>query len=177
MARVAIIATDSFEDSELDTPRQALTDDGHEVEVLGPEAGADIVGKQGEVKVAVDRAIADADPDRYDLLIVPGGYSPDKLRLDTDAVRFVHRFDGTGKPLAAICHAGSLLIDAAVVKGRTLTSWPSIRVDLVNAGAKWEDRELVEDGNLITSRKPDDLPAFVGAIRDRLTGSGGGGAS
>ena len=109
----------------------------------------------------VDDVVADADPSSYDGLVLPGGVvNPDKLRMDSDAIGFVRKFFADDKPVAAICHAPWALIEADVVRGRTVTSWPSVRKDLTNAGADWVDREVVRDGNLVTSRKPDDLPAF-----------------
>jgi protease I len=115
--------------------------------------------------VNVDVALKDARPENYDALVLPGGVmNPDKLRLEPDAIAFIARFEASGKPLAAICHGPWTLIDAGLVKGRKLTSWPSLRKDLENAGAQWEDSEVVRDGHLITSRKPQDIPAFSGAI-------------
>ena len=125
-------------------------------------------GKRGKATARIERTAADADVGEFDALVIPGGYSPDHLRLDPGAVSFVRRFSGTGKPVAAVCHGPQLLIEADVVRGKTLTSWPSIRKDLENAGARWIDRQVVEDGNLITSRKPDDLEAFSAAILRRL---------
>ena len=116
----------------------------------------------------MERSIADVDADDFDALVIPGGYSPDRLRQDPRMVAFTREMFDAGKPVAAICHAGSMLIEADVVEDRMLTSWPSIRTDLLNAGAHWIDREVVQDGNLITSRQPDDLPAFVAAILDQL---------
>ena len=110
----------------------------------------------------------DVSADQFDALVIPGGYSPDKLRTDEGIVSLVQKIAGADKPVAAICHAGSLLVEADAVRGRRVTSWPSVRTDLINAGAQWEDAEVVEDGNLITSRKPDDLPAFCAAILQRL---------
>lgn len=167
MSKVLVLAADDFEDVELRQPVDALRRAGHEVVVAGPEAGSTITGKRGQ-EVAVDAAIGDVDPSGFDLLVLPGGYSPDKLRIQPAAVRLVHTFDRDGKPIGAICHAGSLLIDAGVAQGKRLTSWPSIRVDLVNAGADWVDAELVVDGNLITSRKPDDLDRFCACLLDTL---------
>jgi protease I len=174
MAKIAMIAADDFEDSELQVPLEALRAAGHEVVIAGTEQGAALTGKRGDVEVTAEASIASLDADDFDVLVIPGGYSPDKLRLDTDAVRFTHEMDAADKTVAAICHAGSLLIDAAAVKGRTVTSWPSIRVDLKHAGADWQDQPVVIDGNLITSRKPDDLEQFVAAIEERLPAPVGG---
>ena len=170
MGKVAFVVADDYEDSEFKVPYDRVVEAGHEVTVVGPEAGKEVQGKRGETSVAVDvapDAVSHAD---FDALVVPGGYSPDKLRVDEGIVKFVQGFFQDDKTVAAICHAGSLLVEADAVRGRTVTSWPSIRTDLVNAGAQWVDREVVEDGNLVTSRKPDDLDAFVDAILRRLSG-------
>ncbi|MFN3216932.1 MAG: type 1 glutamine amidotransferase domain-containing protein [Acidimicrobiales bacterium] len=163
MALIAILAADDFEDVELTTPRASLLEAGHAVDVIGAEAGDGIVGKQG-TRISTDRAIAEADPAEYDALVLPGGYSPDHLRTDPAMVGFVAAMAAAGKPVAAICHAPWLLIEADLVADRTLTSWPSLRTDLANAGAEWVDEELVVDDNLITSRNPGDIPVFVEAI-------------
>ena len=119
----------------------------------------------------MDKAVKDADLADYDALVLPGGVAnPDALRLDGDAVGFVRDFVGTGKPVAAICHAPWTLVEAGVLQGRTLTSWASLRTDITNAGATWVDQQVVKDGNLITSRNPGDLPAFTKALLDALAG-------
>ena len=177
MSKVLALVADDFEDVELSRPVEALTGGGHQVTIAGAQAGKELTGKKGQHTVTVDVALDDVDPTQYDLLLLPGGYSPDKLRLEPFAVKTVHAFDRDGKPIAAICHAGSLLVDAGVARGKRLTSWPSIRVDLVNAGADWVDAPLVVDGHLITSRKPDDLDEFCACLLSTLgatTGSGGG---
>src|SRR5207302_2036034 len=110
----------------------------------------------------------DVDAGDFDALVIPGGYSPDKLRMNDDVVSFVRKMGDQGRLVAAICHAGSLLIEADLVEGRTVTSWPSIRTDLINAGAEWVDRQVAVDGNFVTSRKPDDVDAFSQAILERL---------
>lgn len=168
MATVAFIATDDFEDVELTSPRDALQDAGHDVVFVGTDAGAQITGKRGEATVTTDRAAADVSADDFDALVVPGGYSPDKLRIDEDAVSFTTAFFDANKPVAAICHAGHLLAEAKVVQGRKLTSWPSVRNELELSGAEWVDEEVVVDGNLVTSRNPDDLPAFNAALLEQL---------
>jgi protease I len=161
--RVAILATDGFEQSELLEPLKALLDAGAKAEVVAPHSG-EIQGMQhlekGQ-KVKVDRVLDDARPDDYDALLLPGGVAnPDQLRMIGAAVAFVRHFVDAKKPVAAICHAPWTLIEADVVRGREVTSWPSLRTDLKNAGARWVDREVVVDSGLVTSRKPDDLPAF-----------------
>lgn len=168
MARVAMPVGEDFEDVELTKPRTALTEAGHQVVMVGRRKGERVHGKRGEATAAIEFAAADVDPDDFDALVIPGGYSPDHLRTDKAMVDFVRRFAATEKPLAAICHGPQLLIEADVVEGRELTSWPSVRTDLENAGARWLDREIVEDGNLITSRGPDDLDPFCEAILQRL---------
>lgn len=170
---VAILATDGFEQSELTEPKRLLEEAGASVDVIAPKAGS-IRGwdkKDWGKEVAVDKALADADAGSYDALVLPGGViNPDTLRMDQDAVGFIKAcFDG-GKPVAAICHGPWTLIEADLVEGRNVTSWPSLRKDLENAGATWEDSEVVEDGGLITSRKPDDIPAFTNAVIRAVAG-------
>lgn len=165
--RVAILATDGFEQVELIEPRKALDAAGATTMVVAPKPGS-IKGWNhtdwGE-SVPVDRTLDEASPDDFDALFLPGGVlSPDKLRMDEKAVSFVRAFFSTGKPVAAICHGPQTMIDAEVVKGRTMTSYPAIRKDLINAGADWVDQEVVVDDGLITSRNPDDIPAFSEAI-------------
>jgi protease I len=161
--KVAILATDGFEQDELNQPRQALDQAGAAVEIISPKAGSIKGWKHtdwGE-KVPVDKALDDADPSEYQALVLPGGMmNPDKLRMDATAVRFVKHFVDAGKPIAAICHGPWTLIEAGAVRGRTMTSWPSLKTDLTNAGATWVDQEVVVDRGIVTSRKPDDLPAF-----------------
>lgn len=168
MARIAIPLAEGFEDSEYGVPRERLDAAGHTCTVFGPEAGVTVHGKRGDVEAEVDAAASELDPDDFDMLLIPGGQSPDHLRTDAAVVDLVRRLASSGKPVAAICHGPQLLIEAEQVKGRTLTSWPSVRKDLENAGAHWVDRELVEDGELITSRKPDDLDAFCKVVLERL---------
>lgn len=168
MARIAFALGSMFEDVEFRKPYDALKAAGHQITVVGKKKGEEVEGKRGKETFRVEAGPRDVDPRSFDALVIPGGYSPDQLRTDEEVVGFVRRMASEDKLIAAVCHAGSLLIEAGVVEGRRMTSWPSIRTDLINAGARWEDREVVEDGNFITSRKPDDLDAFVGAIRKRL---------
>ncbi len=161
--RIAILATDGVEQVELTEPRRALEEAGADIELLSLEQGEfqgfDHLDK-GQTFHA-DKAVSDADPSDYDGLVLPGGVAnPDFLRTNADAVRFVRAFFEQGKPVGAICHGPWTLVEADVVRGRTLTSWPSIRTDVRNAGGNWVDREVVVDNGLVTSRKPDDLPAF-----------------
>jgi protease I len=170
MARIAMIADDMFEDVELRQPYDRLREAGHEVVLVGLEKGKQITGKQGREKRTIERGVQEVRAEEFDALVIPGGYSPDKLRTSRPMVAFTRAFFDQDKLVAAVCHAPSILIEADVTEGRTVTSWPSIRTDLINAGARWVDRALVEDGNLLTSRKPDDLPAFSEAILQRLAG-------
>jgi protease I len=161
--RIAIVVTDGFEQDELEKPRRALEEAGAKTEVISPKSGKVKGWKYTDwgTEVAVDKELRSADPNEYDALVLPGGQmNPDNLRMDKSAVRFVESFVQTGKPIAAICHGPLTLIEAGGVKGRRLTSFPSIKTDLRNAGAEWVDQEVVTDRGLVTSRKPDDLPAF-----------------
>ena len=169
MARVAFVLGPDFEDSEFRVPYDRVTAAGHDVTVVGLEKGAEVAGKKGKERFTIEATPDMVDAGEFDALVIPGGYSPDKLRVNDGIVRFVRAIGEAGKPVAAICHAGSLLVDTELADGKTVTSWPSIRRDLENAGAEWVDREVVEDENLITSRKPDDLDAFTKALLDRLS--------
>ena len=161
--KIAILAAHGFEQVELLEPREALEAAGATVEVVSLEGGK-VKGwdhDHWDREVEVDRTVEDADPADYDGLLLPGGQmNPDNLRMDEGAVAFVRGFFDAGKPVAAICHGPWLLVEADVVRGRRVTSWPSIRTDLRNAGAEVVDEEVVVDGGLVTSRKPDDIPAF-----------------
>jgi protease I len=161
--RVAILATDGFERVELTEPRKALAAEGAETKVISLKTGEIKSWEQdhwGDT-LRVDETFAQANPDNYDALLLPGGViNADKLRAEPRAVEFVRAFAKQGKPLAVICHAPWLLIEADVVRGRKVTSWPSLKTDLRNAGANWVDQEVVVDNGLVTSRKPDDIPAF-----------------
>ena len=165
MARkVAILLGQDFEDSEFKVPYDRLRAEGFEVDIIGREAGEELRGKKGKVTVKATRSIADARPREYDALVIPGGYSPDKLRADERFVRVVREFDALKKPLAAVCHGPQLLITAGLVKGRTLTAWSTIQEDLRQAGANVKDEPVVKDGLWITSRKPEDLEQFADAL-------------
>jgi protease I len=170
--RVAILAADGVEKVELEQPREAVQSAGARVELLSLQTG-EIAARNHDLEPAgtfpVDRAVGDASVDEFDALVLPGGtVNPDKLRLDESAVAFVRDFVRSGKPVAAICHGPWTLVEADVVRDRTLTSYPSIRTDLRNAGATVVDQEVCIDGNLITSRSPKDLPAFCQAITDHF---------
>lgn len=170
--RVAVLATDGFEYSELTEPKRLLEEAGAKVTVIAPGGAKQIRGWQGgnwADAVAVDLPLSRARVEEFDALVLPGGVmNPDKLRLQREAIDFIRDFGDTGRPLAAICHGPWTLIDAGVAMGRRMTSWPSLRCDLENAGAQWHDQEVVTDGRLITSRKPDDIPAFAQALIDQL---------
>ncbi|CAN5480628.1 type 1 glutamine amidotransferase domain-containing protein [soil metagenome] len=161
--KVAILATDGFEQSELFEPKKALEEAGAVVLIVSLKDGK-IQGwseKNWGDSIGVDLTVAEANAEDFDALQLPGGVmNPDKLRMDEKAVSFVKSFFEAGKPVAAICHASWTLIEADVVKGRTVTSWASLRTDLENAGAKWVDQEVISDNGLVTSRKPQDIPAF-----------------
>jgi protease I len=161
--KVAILAADMFERVELEEPRQALEDAGAEIEVISIHDG-EIKGFDHfdpATTVQVDRTIEEVSPDDFDALLIPGGVgNPDQLRGDENAVSFVRRFHGSGKPMAVICHGPWVLVESGVVRGKRVTSWPTLETDIRNAGGEWVDEEVVVDGNLVTSRKPDDLPAF-----------------
>ena len=168
MAKVAFIMDEMFEDSEFRVPYDRVKEAGHEPVVIGLEAGKQVEGKKGDEKVTIDSAVGDVAADDFAALVIPGGYSPDKIRTDDKMVALTKAIGAAGKPVAAICHAGWMLAEADLVRGKTVTSWSSIRTDLINAGAEWVDQEVVEDGNIITSRKPDDLEAFSKALLGQL---------
>ncbi|MEY2557020.1 MAG: protease [Verrucomicrobiota bacterium] len=161
--KVAILAADGFEQVELTKPRAALDEAGATTTVVSLKSGK-IQGMNHADKgdpVPVDQTLADARPEEFDALMIPGGLmNPDSLRSSEEALEFVRHFFREGKPVAAICHAPWVLIDAGVIRGRTVTSWPAIKTDVRNAGANWVDQEVVVDNGLVTSRKPDDIPAF-----------------
>lgn len=161
--KVAILVTDGFEQAELLEPRKALDEAGATTQVVSP-AGKKVKGwnhKDWGNDVPVDIPLESANAEEFDALLLPGGVmNPDQLRMNPEAVKFVKNFQEAGKPVAAICHGPWTLVEADAVRGRTLTSWPSLKTDLRNAGATWVDEEVVNDGGLVTSRKPDDIPAF-----------------
>jgi protease I len=170
---VAILVADGFEQVELTGPMQALEEAGAKTLIVSPVEGQ-VEGwhhyDAGD-KFDVDVPLKEADAQSFDALLLPGGVAnPDQLRMQPEAVRFVRAFFDAGKPVAAICHGPWTLIEAGIVKGRTLTSWPSIKTDLINAGADWVDREVVADNGLVTSRKPDDIPAFNEKMVEEFAG-------
>lgn len=168
---IAILATDGFEEVELADPKKALGKAGATIHVIAPHGG-EIKGWNSSDwgrSAKVDRELSLASIEDYDALVIPGGtMNPDRLRVDTRAVAFVKQFFDAGKPVASICHGPWILIEADVVRGRKITSWPSLKTDLKNAGATWVDEPVVVDGNLTTSRKPDDIPAFNKTIIEQF---------
>lgn len=165
--RCIILCEDEVEDVELQMPLERLRDAGLDVAVAGKQAGKEFEGKRGTT-FRSDVAVEDVEAAQVDLLVIPGGNAPDKMRLHDEFVELVRSCMERGKLVAAVCHGPQLLIEADVVEGRRLTSWPSVRTDLRNAGAEVVDEAVVVDGNLITSRKPDDLDQFTDAILERL---------
>ena len=169
--KIAFLAAEGVEQVELTEPWKAVESEGGKPELISLESG-EIQGfdhLDKDQTFAVDRTVADASPDDYDGLVLPGGVAnPDFLRTDEDAVRFVRSFFEAGKPVAAICHAPWTLVEADVVRGRTLTSWPSLRTDIRNAGGEWVDEEVHVDQGLVTSRNPDDLPAFCDKLVEEI---------
>ncbi|MEX0871750.1 MAG: type 1 glutamine amidotransferase domain-containing protein [Aquisalimonadaceae bacterium] len=169
--RVAILATHGFEESELAEPRRALRDAGATVDIVSPESGSikAWAGNDWGGSYPVDRPLTEAQESDYDALVVPGGVmNPDTLRINEAAIRFTRSFFKAEKPVASICHGPWVLINAEVVKGRRMTSWPSVSLDLRNAGALWVDEEVVVDNGLITSRKPGDLQAFNAKLMEEI---------
>lgn len=163
--RIAVLMTDGFEQVEFTGPRDFLQEHGAVITIVSPKAkGKQVVGmhhKDEGDSFDIDLTVAEAQARDYDALLLPGGVAnPDELRIDPTSVAFVKEFADAGKPIAAICHGPWTLIDAQAVSGKQMTSWPSLQADLRNAGAVWRDEEVVVDGNLVTSRKPDDIPAF-----------------
>ena len=172
--RVAILMTDGVEQVEYTGPREFLEQQGAQITLISPKASGEAI--QGfnhltpDQTFKVDLNVRDARPDDFDALVLPGGVAnPDQLRLSTDAISFIREFGQGNKPIAAICHGPWTLIDADLVTGRRVTSWPTLQTDLRNAGAEWSDEQVVVDGKLVTSRKPDDIPAFNQALLSELT--------
>jgi protease I len=168
MSKIAVLVADMFEDSEFRIPYDRLRAAGHEVDIVGLEAGKEVVGKREKERVKIEKAVSTLSESDYDALVIPGGYSPDRLRMNRDAVRLTRAMATANKTVAAVCHAPWMLIEADLADDLQVTSWPSLKTDLINAGARWIDRQVVVDGNIITSRKPDDLEAFSDAILRQL---------
>jgi protease I len=159
--RIACVLANGFEDSEFKDPYDAFRAAGHEVTIVGLEAGAQIEGSKGKVKATVDKSFKEVKPDEFDALFIPGGFSPDRLRAHEEAVSFVKVFMQKGKPVFAICHGPQLLLTADEYKGHRMTAWKTVLGDLKKAGAEVVDQEVVVDRNLVTSRQPSDIPAFI----------------
>ena len=168
--RIAILAEEGFEDSELIEPMRAMKNAGAKVLILGAGSQQSYKGKRGRITITVDDTADKVKAEDLDAIIVPGGYAADKMRLHQSMVDLVRKAHNAGKLIAAVCHGPQLLISADIVSGRRVTSWPSIAVDLRNAGAEWVDAPVVQDGNIITARKPADLPRFNKAIIKALQG-------
>ncbi|HWE24352.1 MAG TPA: type 1 glutamine amidotransferase domain-containing protein [Myxococcales bacterium] len=166
--RIACLLGGGFEDSEFRIPYDRLRKEGYQVDIIGPKAGMELKGYKGKETVKADKAIDEVRPEDYVGLLIPGGQSPDHLRVDQRFVDFVKRFDATKRPLAAVCHGPQLLLSARLVRGRTLTAWSTVQGDLEQAGANVKDQQVVIDQNWITSRKPDDLQAFSDAFVQEL---------
>ena len=162
--RIALFVENDFEDSELTGPLEALRAAGATVVVVGPTAPTEFKGKKLGTIVTSEMAAGAAKEKDFDALVIPGGYAPDKMRMRHAMVDFTRDMHESGKPIAAICHAASMLISANALKGKTLTCWPSIALDVKNAGGMYVDKPVVVDGNIITARKPDDIPFFNDAI-------------
>jgi len=167
MSRIAVLITDMFEDIEYTKPAEAFREAGHDLVHVGLTAGETVRGKEGTA-VTIYRAASEVSVDEFDALFIPGGYSPDKLRAHDAPVEFVRRFAESDKPVFIICHAPQILITAQVLKGRKITGWKSIVQDVRNAGAEYINQEVVIDGNLVSSRKPEDIPAFIAASLEKL---------
>jgi protease I len=167
--RIAILAEEDFEDAELMEPLQAMKDAGASVVIVGSGSKKRYRGKKGSAEVEADTTADKVDAGDFDALIVPGGYAPDRMRLHQSMIDLVRKAHAGGKIIAAVCHGPQLLISAEIVKGRRVTSWPSVAIDLKNAGAIWIDEAVVRDGNIITSRKPADLRQFNEAIMQALS--------
>ena len=164
-----MLVEDEFEDRELTGPLEALKSAGATVVLIGAAAGAQYRGKRGEAVVTADMAAGAARAKDFDAVVIPGGHAPDKMRMRHAMVDFTREMVESGKPVAAICHGPQLLISVNALRGRTVTCWPSIAIDVKNAGGLYVDKPVVEDGNLITSRKPDDVPVFTEAIARALS--------
>ena len=171
MARIAVLIDNKFEDSEYNKPATAYKKAKHELVIIGVKKRI-VTGEKAGLKVKVEKSVTDVSVDYFDALFIPGGYSPDQLRSHDEVVTFVKQFAATGKPIFFICHGAQLLITADILKGRMVTGWKSIIQDIKNAGAEYIDADVVEDGNLISSRCPADIPAFIKATLVKLSNLG-----
>lgn len=166
--KVAIIVDQLFQDSEVTDPKEKLIEAGFEVDVIGPNTTEEFIGKKG-TKIKANKSIEQVNAKDYIGLVIPGGWAPDKMRMNEKMVKLIEEINAKNKPIACICHGGSMLVEADVVKGKKVTSYASIKTDLINAGARWHDKEVVVDGNLITSRTPADLPVFCAEFLKALS--------
>ena len=166
--RVAILIDQLFPASEVTDPKSKLEEAGFKVDVIGPNTNEEYVGKKG-TKIKAGKSIDSVSANDYVGLVIPGGWAPDKMRMNEKMVNFISDINSKNYPIACICHGGSMLVEADIVKGKRLTSYASIRTDLINAGARWVDKEVIVDGNLITSRTPADLPAFCSELLKALS--------
>jgi protease I len=168
MSKIGVLIGPKFEDIEYTKPSKSFKEKGHELTHIGLKGGQTLEGKEEKTKVVVDKSAGDVSVNDFDAIFIPGGCSPDKLREDENVVEFVKEFVESGKPIFAICHAPQLLITAQVIEGRKVAGWKSIVQDIKNAGAEYVNEEVVEDGNIISSRGPDDIPAFTEASLKKL---------
>ena len=168
MSKIGVLIGPKFEDVEYTKPSKAFKEAGHELTHIGLKEGQTVEGKEEKTKVSVDKSAEDVSVNDFDAILIPGGCSPDKLRENENVVRFTKEFVESGKPVFAICHAPQLLITAQVIEGRRVAGWKSIIQDIKNAGAEYVNEEVVEDGNIISSRGPDDIPAFTEASLKKL---------
>jgi protease I len=171
MSVIAVLIDDLFEDVEYTKPAATFENDGHELVNVGIIKGAVVRGKKNATEVIIDHGIEHVKVDDFDALLIPGGYSPDRLRVNEHVVEFTREFVESGKPVFSICHAPQLLITAKVLQGRKITGWKSIKQDIINAGAEYLDQEVVEDKNIISSRYPGDIPEFIEASLKKLNHS------
>lgn len=168
MSKIGVLIGPKFEDVEYDKPAKAFKENGHELIHIGFRKGQIVEGKEGKSKVKIDKSASAVSTDEFDAVFIPGGCSPDKLREDKNIVGFTKEFVESSKPVFAICHAPQLFITAKIIEGRNVAGWKSIIVDIENAGGNFVDKEVVQDDNIITSRGPDDIPAFIEASLNRL---------
>ncbi len=168
MKKIAVILENWFEDIEFTAPVDAFKEKGHQIIVIGLQAGKTLKGKKQGIEVQTNKSFDEVLVSDFDALLIPGGYSPDKLRADSKAVEFTKNFTESGKPVFSICHGPQLLISADVLKGKKIAGWKSIIQDIKNAGAELVDEKVVVDGNIVSSRNPDDLPAFIQASLQKL---------
>jgi protease I len=168
METIGVLIADDFEDSEYAKPAAAFEAEGYKLVHLGIKPGATVKGKKESTPVTIDKTVRDVSVNDFDGLLIPGGYSPDKLRIHEAVVEFTRNFVNSGKPVFVICHGPQLLVTADVLRGRKITGWKSLVQDIKNAGAEFIDQEVVEDGNLISSRQPSDIPAFIKASLKKL---------